>query len=203
MAGKKTNNSPEAIAARRKKLGLDTDAPISVVAPQQLDAEAMKRMEALVKSRKKADTKKRQESTKAGDTTRVPVPFEGFKLFSHTYVSANRVRTMLIPETAKAEGEVTLDAAGQAGESIDVKTKPIKVAYGYKLVKRTVNRKRKGGSATMRKVIAWIQISVPAQATFLDVITWVKGFGKVPALVRMGKRQQRLGKLMANAGAMV
>ena len=195
------NNSIQAIDARRAKRGLPPLGS-AVSASAEPTADEAKRLKASDANRKKVATKRKQESLKAGDNTYQIVPFVGSTNLGQCKVQRKRIRTMLIPTFIDKEGEVKSDASGKKiGEKVKINSKPIKVSYGFKLVKRKKSISgRRGGSIGQVQETAWITLSVPMDATFEDIIFWVKTFKKVPKLVRVGDRQAQLGK-MESAGA--
>ena len=88
------------------------------------------------------------------------------------------------------------------------KTKQIKVSYGYaiKARKKTLGAKgiKRGGNSTKHQVRAWISISVPDDAKFIDCIHYVKSaFGKVPGLMKVGTQEYLFNydRAMGGAGA--
>jgi hypothetical protein len=66
------------------------------------------------------------------------------------------------------------------------KTKSAKVSYGYKIAARPKSSKSKGKRKVQMR--SWLYFSVPDDATFLDVVYFVKGFGKPAGLVNLGSQ---------------
>jgi hypothetical protein len=195
------NNSIQAIDARRKARGLPPlGSAVSTSATPTADE--LKRLKEGDAKRKKAATKRKQESLKAGDNTYQIVPFVGSTALGQCRVQRKRIRTMLIPTFIDKAGELKSDASGKkVGDKVKIKSKPIQVSYGFKLkARKKAIKGGRGGSTTQVQETAWITLSVPMDATFEDVIFWCKTFGKVPKLVRVGQHQVQLAK-MESAGA--
>jgi hypothetical protein len=198
MANKKTKNSAEEIAKRRKKQGLPEE--VAVVEEAKVDAELD--LIALASEKKRAknevDRVRRKSAFVAGDPAYVSVPFFGRTMIGRTKVTNYRRRTLLIPLFGGKEGEVTISADGKIGNNISYNLKQIQVTYGTKKVVRKktsqsararTGKGRKNGSATEIRQVAWFTLSVPADATFVDAMKWVQTFGKVPIGIRMGRKE--------------
>jgi hypothetical protein len=193
---KATDNSPEAIAKRRKKRGLPEE--ITVVTEQKVETELEKIAVEKKRAKNEVDRVRRKSAYIAGDPAKISVPFLGLTMVGRTKVTNYRRRTMLIPEFGTKEGEVMISADGKVGSNISYSLKPIQVTYGTKKVERKkvssssrarVGKGRTNGSKTEIRQVAWFTLSVPAEATFADVMKWVQTFGKVPVGIRMGRKE--------------
>jgi hypothetical protein len=76
-----------------------------------------------------------------------------------------------------------------------MKTKKVRVSYGMSIIDRKTPTKgkktgRTGRSRALSKglVRRWITVSVPTDASNIDVLSWVSGWKKVPQLLEVGEQ---------------
>ncbi len=172
---------------------------------QQLTLESVAKARAEAnRKRAKAGNQLKKRSITSGALVYAPVLF--------TYVNGTKTWIRVQKSTIQKCGikkppEGTLSAEG-SGISFK-KTKSARVSYGYKIQDRAkkLNKGSKGlnrgGDSTKKQVRAWLTISVPADANFLDVVYFVKQFSKPAGLVQVGQQQFLINynRAMGGAGA--
>jgi hypothetical protein len=139
--------------------------------------------------------KRKQQELKDGDSGLIYVPFyyaDGRT--TSVRVRSASVRQMLIP--TPTDGDVVVHGNHVAGAQVGKATKPIRLSYGRKRIKRKVNGKEKN-----RLEQAWKELSVPQDANLIDIMHWVKQFKKKPGLLRYGKQVVVLSSAVARSGA--
>jgi hypothetical protein len=166
----------------------------AIVAPKKgTKVQPAESLEAAAKKLKRnsATVRQKQKKLAEGDAGRAQFAFfyaDGRTKFLKT--TALNVRTMLLPEVV--DGHVMVEGKRVAGTRFDLHTKPVRVSFGRKSV--TVKGKKK-------LTQAWKQVPVPLDATFLDIVHWVKAWKKKPALIRYGRQDLVMDAKRARSGA--
>jgi sugar diacid utilization regulator len=147
------------------------------------------------KKRQAAQTKRKQQAIKEGDSGFILVPF----YYADGRTAAIRVnaatqRLMLIDK--QKDGDVKAEGDTVSGYKQN-DTKQIQVSFGR--AKKTVKSGKYKGKT--RLVQAYKALSVPKNATKLDILFWIKSFGKKPGLVRIGQETFVLDSKRARASA--
>jgi hypothetical protein len=152
------------------------------------------------RKRQAAENKVKKSTITSGALSFVPVLFN-YADGKTQWISMPKDNTKKFGIVDAPEG--TLSAGGQG--ITKVKTKTAYISYGFKIVTRKKSGGARvtgrGGSAGKKQVRAWISISIPVDATFLDFIAFAKTLPKKPGIIKLGTQQFMMDYKRAIGGA--
>lgn len=160
------------------------------------------------RTRQKAETKLTKRKLSEGDSGKIYVNFyyaNGDIQPIHMLALTARVFAI---RAGKAKSNTNSSAIvlykGATGKAHGIKrglsVKPIQLSLGRKKVTRKKGTKKAAtGSSVL--VQAWTTMSVPADATLLDILFWVRSFQKPVGIVRYGQQDVIINETRARATA--
>lgn len=147
-------------------------------------------------TKKAANRKKNQvtrsKALKEGDRLQLPCIFEHANgKATEILVKTSVVRTLGLYVVTDQNG---LRVAGSHVEVLEPgKTKLFHFSFGSKIVKRKIK-----GKTTEKYARVWQSMSVPDNATQVDLLFFMKTWSKRPEIIRIGKAQLVVGKTIKN-----